>query len=1268
MRIHPWPLVGLLVTACVDDGKPGDDPIVVVETDGDTTDGGDTGGDGDAVRGRDGGADGGGGDASDAAPVDLGPDVFGGPWPVDDCEDACQRFVDCDRVGEVFGDHARCLDACAAASFDGPPQGFFDCVGVEPCGLLHLCRLPAPPALRCDEVCERALECGFEAPFDCVDQCEGNEQPWAECGERNRRACDVDGFWGCLGDELYVGCSRRCERAVACNIVREEDCLPDCLGEQFDEDPLRRRRAEQRNQCVARAPMDCVAVDTCLNPRGAPQSPRANLDTFCRLWNQCGFERDFPCELAWEDLEFSPGVGQCVVDSLSQGCPQDIFLVVELCFEGGGPPAGPGCVELCEARDLCDQLDDGEDRAACLQRCGAVLQGRDPEQIARQRLRFPCGVAGSCDELATCLQTTDPATACGEYCDALDACGAAAEGCAPACDDTFVRARAAAARTCVAEAGGDCDVIADCRPPPALPCDLQCQRMAACGDADPACEVVCDDAHYEDPDRAARLFACILTAPTCRGRFGEHSVDGCRGDPDVGGGACLGYCRATSDACDDGAGRDLAGCLAECGAGFGGDDALRFEAAGACLDRLRADADCDDVSACVPDEVVPDCDAWCGPLVGCALTDDGCGDRCGRDVLASLLAVRLGGCVTGADEDCDDVLECVEVTVAEGPAAPTVEAFCALYAQCDFFDEEIPCQFLWENLPSAREQRCAIEEVRRCPPFPFDIIDACFDGGGPAPPPPESPACERLCEARALCGDVGSARACALDCVDTFRQGGDAARVRVRASLPCAAALSCVELATCLEARTPEGQCARHCGQLAGCGLADDRDACVRDCDDVFVRGRQRAWLACTAGAGDDCGAIAACEPGPGVPCDDYCARLEQCGLAEGDCPSRCDDAHFDDPEASSIRVVCALTAPACVGPAEHNVAACLRGAPGDLPGRECVTYCRAVTECDEGSDRLAGDCVTECANGFEGEDGLRFAAAADCLSGLLPGADCRPLRACLPDEVAIDCAAFCDTLDDCRVAPDGCVAACEAEVEVGTAGCVADALRVNRGCARVAECVGFEGPGASEACADLCAARRVCDFELDRFLCELDCPPDDAGTPVRAACAAVTACEDLDACLDGDAPRVDGCADPCDGAVECGAFDDAERCVDVCSGRDLSPRSGADYVAGVAMCLDEAGDVPACTGCFDVAADCEDACGLLVECGFFDPGEPCVPDCEEGNRFDPVENQRVVDCIVDFLRADCDINGLQRCIDGGPGGGGPPPPPPPPPPDDGEP
>ena len=139
---------------------------------------------------------------------------------------------------------------------------------------------------------------------------------------------------------------------------------------------------------------------------------------------------------------------------------------------------------------------------------------------------------------------------------------------------------------------------------------------------------------------------------------------------------------------------------------------------------------------------------------------------------------------------------------------------------------------------------------------------------------------------------------------------------------------------------------------------------------------------------------------------------------------------------------------------------------------------------------------------------------------------------------------------------------------------------------------------------------------------------------------------------------------------MECDAFADADACIDVCSGRNLSPRSGADYVAGVAMCLDGADDADACIDCFEVASDCDDACGLLIECGFFAPGEPCVPDCEQGNQFDPVENQRVIDCIVDFLRNDCDINGVQRCVDGGGGGGGPPPPRPeePPDPDEGEP
>lgn len=1199
-------------------------------------------------------------------PPDAQPDAFAGPVPVDDCAGACARYQRCGRVDELFGGPDACQAVCEEASFDGPPEAFFECVSVEQCGLLQLCRLPVPPALTCDEVCARANECGVEVPFDCATECARHEDGYAACGERNRRACDPAGFQGCLGEEIYTGCARRCERAVACNIVLEEGCLTECLEEQFAGDALRRRRAEQRTQCVGRAPDDCVAVDACLNPQDNPPRPAANLETFCRLWRECGFELEIPCDAIWDEFAREPDMAQCVVDSLDAQCPRDPFEAFERCFEGGGGPRGPGCIELCEAMDLCEELPDGEDRGGCLQRCNVALQSRDPNDSERQRARFPCGVAGDCVELAECLEATDPATACATHCDALAACGIAAEGCAADCDAEFVRARQVAWRECVA-AAADCDATRACAPPAPLPCDVQCQAVAACGFAQPGCEAACDNAHFDDPDRASRVFACVLTAPECRGGRGEHSVALCLNDPGVGGDDCLGFCRATSDACDPEAGRDLATCLAACGNGFGGDDALRFEVAAECMDQRGADADCDELAGCLPGEIAPDCGAWCGSLEACGLADDGCAGACADDVLATLRALRHGTCVADAGDDCEEVRACVAVEIGEEPERPTRDAFCAAYAQCNFIDEEFRCEDLWRELGGNLEaERCAMIEVQRCPRFPFEILDRCIEGGEP-PPPAEASACEALCEARALCGDVERARACALDCAGAFRDGDVGDRIRLRATLECAAALSCGALADCLAERSPAGQCARHCGQLAGCGLAPDD--CVESCDETFVRGRQRAWLGCTDDAADDCEALAVCEPGPGVPCGDYCARLETCALAPADCETACDDQHFEDPTASAIRVVCALTAPTCEAPPAHNVAACLRGDPLGLPGRECVTYCRAVTECDEGSERTLDDCVNACARGFEGEDGLRFAAASDCLRGLLPDVDCRPLGACMPDEIVIDCAAHCDALEACRAAPDDCPAHCAAEVEVGAAGCVADALRVNRGCRRVAECAGFEVPAPSDACERLCASRRACDFAVDPFLCELDCAPDEDGTPVRAACAEVTPCEDLGACTDGDAPRIDGCGDPCEAAAECGALEDADACVDLCSGRDLSPRSGDDYVAELGGCVEGAADAPACVACFDVGHDCADACFHLQRCGLFEPGGDCVGGCEQASVQDPVGNAEVIECLVDSLDPNCDFNGLERCVEGtnggegegeGEGEGRPEPPPPP--------
>jgi hypothetical protein len=65
--------------------------------------------------------------------------------------------------------------------------------------------------------------------------------------------------------------------------------------------------------------------------------------------------------------------------------------------------------------------------------------------------------------------------------------------------------------------------------------------------------------------------------------------------------------------------------------------------------------------------------------------------------------------------------------------------------------------------------------------------------------------------------------------------------------------------------------------------------------------------------------------------------------------------------------------------------------------------------------------------------------------------------------------------------------------------------------------------------------------------------------------------------------------------------------------------------------------------------ASCEAACDLLSGCGAFPPGDPeCVDGCRQSQQENPEATQQQIDCIVLHLgEGRCDLDGVQRCIEG---------------------
>ena len=153
----------------------------------------------------------------------------------------------------IFATTEACVAACDRVSEEAVPQNWFDCLQLEGCGLLQLCRLPEPRPMTCEEVCAELEGCGEEPGFDCVAVCTANneDQAVSACGEfLYGGICETNEFWSCMGDTLFADCVQRCDVGVECNVLRANGCLQTCIGDLHSEDPLRALRTRQSNHCI----------------------------------------------------------------------------------------------------------------------------------------------------------------------------------------------------------------------------------------------------------------------------------------------------------------------------------------------------------------------------------------------------------------------------------------------------------------------------------------------------------------------------------------------------------------------------------------------------------------------------------------------------------------------------------------------------------------------------------------------------------------------------------------------------------------------------------------------------------------------------------------------------------------------------------------------------------------------------------------------------------------------------------------------------------
>ena len=1191
MRFWGAVVLALALTGCPDDGGGGGSGDSG-RADGHIADLGAGGMGGDGGEGAAGGMGGDGGasfDASvDAERPDRGPprDMFTGT-EVESCEQACARYGSCERLESIFGDEGACLDRCARVTRGGQrPDAWWDCLAVEECNLLQLCRVPEIQPVACPEVCAAAAGCGVDIP-DCEGTCAEAGAAFQTCGESVLGQCNTDAFVQCLGAEVYPACNTTCAQGVRCNILRPAGCLLDCISGLADPDPLFSLRTVQRNTCVGRAGEDCLDINTCINPPGPGEEPVVNPQRFCALWSGCGFDDFFPCQDLIAEIGADPGFLACAADQFANGCPFDPFLIFDVCQPGGGnSPQLDLCNRLCEAEGVCGVLgNEPLARPACVQACIGG-DNVDPDEVERAAAALACVGANRCPELVGCLDQTGPAVECQNHCAHLDACGLGFDGCEADCDAQWARDRHAAYRDCVAAAPA-CGAVAACTIAPAPPCEAFCDVAGGCGLVQAnGCFGQCDDAHFADPVNQILFDACVISAPDCdAGNQGDHSVFNCQFRPSDGL-ACLGYCRSVSECGGD---ADLAECLSQCGRGFVGDDGLRFLAGRDCLQGLPADAACGALDACLPDSLDVDCPAYCSRAASCGVDLRDCEVACAGDPLARLRTLQRGDCLAAAGADCGAVRTCLAPPILppEGPDVPVFNenAFCAAWDRCGldgFFG--ISCVELVPQIPA--DQLACIQGLisNQCPNDP-EAIFVCLDGGGEPPVSPIANPCATLCEARAFCGDPAAAdrSACRRACEGQLDPNNPDSIARLTPQLGCAQAWSCPDLGACLGSSTPAAICAEHCAHLADCGVGGNQAVCAAACDRNFARLRQFDYRDCVANAAD-CDAVRSCELAPSVPCGLACERVAECGQPDPQCENSCDDRHFREPLDTTLEVACILGSNQCAG--AGGVLACFND-PG--PGaRACLGYCRSVTECDPAADQTLLECLNGCVGGFRDANGLGFAAARACLGGVQPDAQCRVLQACLPVDLAVDCPAYCAELNACQVPSADCLAACgRGEVTLDQGGCVADGRRAGGGCTAVAACVGYEPPAASAACVRACDLQLSCDRAVDPYLCRLGCTPAPEALPVQLGCADLAACgAELNACFALPAGLDAGCVAACAGASVCGGlFESDAACAALCTGQIASGRTPDGWAADLGVCLRQATAGGRCNAA--AAADC---------------------------------------------------------------------------------
>jgi hypothetical protein len=344
------------------------------------------------------------------------------PLEIDDCDSACDRYTACERDVDRFGSPDECRAECARLTRNGPEIAapWWDCLEVEECQLLHLCPLPQVAALTCAEVCQLADDCAIPIAFvDCEGECEGEQEPFQRCAESLFGACDNDEFAACLARDVYPGCQQFCDIAVGCNVVRQDGCVSDCVGQLASGDGLAGLNMNRTIQCTNLAAMDCEAIDRCIQPyRFEPAQP-VDEAQFCAAYNTCnfgGFAVD--CNNMFSRLRPRGFEAiRCFMDGAVNNCPDNgTFQLEQQCIGERGRLIGEACNRFCAARNVCGDLEGGPGEvAACTTECSEGFT-EDPDVNERLAGQIVCNAQPNCADFTSCRGAASPEGQCQRLC------------------------------------------------------------------------------------------------------------------------------------------------------------------------------------------------------------------------------------------------------------------------------------------------------------------------------------------------------------------------------------------------------------------------------------------------------------------------------------------------------------------------------------------------------------------------------------------------------------------------------------------------------------------------------------------------------------------------------------------------------------------------------------------------------------------------------------------------------------------------------------